>query len=121
MNRGFTLLEVLVALVVVVAAGAVVSQGFFAGARASSRAELETTAARLASQKMAELEIGESPLGQSDSGTFDEAAGFRYERTSEKDSIGLYKVAVTVYYADGGGEERSFALHRWMRERPSSP
>jgi len=100
-----------------VATGAVVAQGFFAGAQASSNAELETTAARLAEFKMAEIEIGEVALGQSTTGTFEDHKGFQYEVTSEKDSTGLYTVQITVWYA----EERSFTLHRLMRERPKRP
>ena len=118
-KRGFTLMEVLVSLVIVVAAIAVIAQGFSAGAQSATSARNETTAARLAGQKIAELETGEVSLTQGSSGTFDDDAGFRYEITSEADSTGIYKVAVSVYYSIGGGEERTVTLYRLMRARPT--
>lgn len=119
-RSGFTLMEVLVSLVIVVSAITVIAQGFSSGAQAAASARNESTAARLAGQKIAELETGEISLTQGTSGTFDDYAGFRYEIASEADSTGIYKVTVSVYYETGGGEERAVTLYRLMRARPTS-
>ncbi len=119
-SQGFTLMEVLVSLVIVVAAIAIIAQGFSAGAQSATSARNETTAARLAGRKMAELETGEISLTQGSSGSLEGYEEFRYEITSEADSTGIYKVAVSVYYAMGGGEERAVTLYRLMRARPTS-
>ena len=119
MNRGFTLLEVLVTLVIMGTVLAVVAQGFTWSGRATGEASQETTAAMLADQKMAELETGEASLLQGDSGEFEGFEGFSYEIETDADeeNEGLYEVTVTVTYTNGE-EDRSFVLRRLMRERP---
>lgn len=117
--RGFTLLEVIVSLVIVVAAVAVIAQGFSAGSQAAYFAEAETTATMLASEKMAQVETGEISLTTGDRGTFQDHEQFRYEVTVTSTTTGLYEVKVEVFYTDGF-EERSIALHRLMRERPKA-
>ena len=121
-STGFTLLEVLLALVIVVSGVAIVAQGFYGGARAASQARSETTAMMLAERKMGDLETGETSLTRSDSGTFSDAEGYKYQIAVEPDSsrAGLYKVTVTVTFGEGT-EERSVALNRLMRERPTPP
>jgi type II secretion system protein I len=120
-RSGFTLLEVLVSLVILAAALAVIAQGFSAGAQSSMVAKDETTAARLADKKMSEVETGEIPVNRGEQGTFPEPEGFRYEISTEAEATtGLYRITVTVYYPDGSGGERSVALHRLMRERPTA-
>lgn len=118
-ERGFTLLEVLISLVIVVAAVSVIAQGFSAGSQGAYFAEAETTATMLADLKMTEVETGEIALATGDQGTFPDREGFRYEVTVEADVTGLYRVKVEVFYSDGV-EERSIALHRLMRERPKA-
>ena len=119
MNRGFTLIEVLVTLVILGTVLAVVAQGFTMAGRATGNAAQESLAVMLADQKMTELETGETSLVQGDSGEFEEHEGFQYEIETEVDeeNEGLYEVSVTITYQDGG-EERSYALHRLIRERP---
>ncbi len=119
MNRGFTLLEVLVTLVILGTVLAVVAQGFTWGGRVTGEAAQETLAAMLADRVMTDLETGETSLVQGDSGDFEDHDGFRYEIETEADEEieGLYEVSVTVTY-DDGYEEHSFALHRLLRERP---
>jgi prepilin-type N-terminal cleavage/methylation domain-containing protein len=55
---GFTLIEVLVALVVVTAGLTIIAQGFLTGGRASVASQNESVAAMLAESKMAEVEAG---------------------------------------------------------------
>lgn len=119
MNRGFTLMEVLVTLVILGTVIAVVAQGFTWGGEMTGKAAQETLAAMLADRVMTDLETGETSLVQGDSGDFEDHDGFRYEIETEADVEieGLYEVSVTVTY-DDGYEERSFALHRLLRERP---
>lgn len=121
-SPGFTLLEVLLALVIMVAAIAVVAQGFTAGTRAATDAKSETVAGMLADLKMADLETGEASLTQGSSGTFADHDGYKYKIDVEADAAvsGLTKVTVTVSWGEGD-EERSVSLHRLMRERPKSP
>jgi len=120
-NRGFTLLEVLLALVIVVAAVTVIAQGFSAGTRAGTEAQSETKAVMLAERTIADLETGEASLTRGTSGKFDDDENFRYKVDVEADAAisGLTKVSVTVSWGEGT-EERSVALHRLMRERPKS-
>ena len=119
MNRGFTLLEVLVTLVILGTVLAIVAQGFTWSARTTGEAAQETLAAMLADLKMTELETSEASLVQGDSGEFEDHQGFRYEIETEADeeNEGLYEVSVTVSWKDGE-DDRSFVLHRLMRERP---
>ncbi len=119
MNRGFTLLEVLVTLVILGTVLAVVAQGFTWSGRATGEAAQETLAAMLADKIMTDLETGETSLVQGDSGDIEDHEGFQYEIETEADEEleGLYEVSVTISY-DHGEEERFFVLHRLMRERP---
>ena len=119
---GFTLLEVLLALVIVVAGVSVVAQGFSAGTRAAAQAKQETMAAMLAERTMADLETGEASLTSGTSGTFADNDAFGYKVELEPDSAisGRTKVTVTISWG-GEGEERSIALNRLMRERPTPP
>ena len=119
MNRGFTLLEVLVTLVILGTVLAVVAQGFTWGGRATGEAAQESLADMLADMKISELETGEVSLMQGDSGDFEEYENFRYEIETDADeeNEGLYSVSVSIFYKEGE-EERSYVLHRLIRERP---
>ena len=119
MNRGFTLLEVLVTLVILGTVLAVVAQGFTWSGRATGEAAQESLAVMLADMKISELETGEISLMQGDSGDFEEYENFRYEIETDADeeNEGLYSVSVSIFYKEGE-EERSYILHRLIRERP---
>jgi prepilin-type N-terminal cleavage/methylation domain-containing protein len=119
-RRGFTLVEVLVALVVAVAAMSLLSQGFSTGARASSASQHATRAALLGQRVITDLEIGELSLNQGHSGTFDDDPDFAYETTSETSEPGLTRVTVTVTW-DERNQERKYLLVRLMRDRPVTP
>jgi len=119
-RKGFTLIEVLVALVVTVAALTVVCQGFATGARASVAAQKTTRAALLAQRVLTDVETGVIPLGQSSAGTFEDEPEFLYETRSEPDLPGLTLLAVTVKW-DERGQPRAYVLTRLMRERTTTP
>lgn len=117
-EQGFTLVEVLVALVVTVAALTVLAQGFATGARASTGSQNATRAALLAQQVITDLETGELPLNQSQSGAFEHDPDYTYETRSETGDPGLTKITVTVAW-EQRGEARTYVLTRLMRERPT--
>jgi len=124
---GFTLIEVLVAMVVAVAAMAILAQGFSTGARASATSQNATRAAMLAQQVMTGLETGELILTQNNSGAFDDDPDFHYETTSTvydtpvngTTMTGLNNVTVTIKW-DEQGQERTYVLLRLMRDRPTA-
>ena len=119
MNRGFTLLEVLVTLVILGTVLAVVAQGFTYSGRVTGEAAQESLAVMLADLKMTELETGEVSLVQGDSGDFENHEGYRFEieTEAEEEYEGLYAVTVSVFYEEGE-EERFYVLYRYLRERP---
>jgi prepilin-type N-terminal cleavage/methylation domain-containing protein len=117
---GFTLIEVLVALVVAVAAMSLVSQGFTTGARASTASQFTTRAALLAQRVLADAEAGLLALGSSTSGKSEEDPDFAWELRSATVEPGLYEVVVTVAWEERS-QERTFVLHRLLRERPATP
>lgn len=120
-NRGFTLVEVIVALVIMAGAIAILAQGFLAGGAASINAQNETAAAHLASSKMAELEAGILPLNIGQTGSVEEREGWTWDIASEAQAspAGLYRIAVTIRWEESAGE-RAYRLVRFMRERPAA-
>jgi prepilin-type N-terminal cleavage/methylation domain-containing protein len=120
MRRGFTLIEVLVALVVAVAAMALLSQGFTTGARASTTAQFATRAAMLAQRVLTDFETGQLPLSSNQSGTFDDEPDFSYETTSATGSItGLTQLSIRIKWQERN-QDRSYELVRLMRDRSTS-
>jgi prepilin-type N-terminal cleavage/methylation domain-containing protein len=119
-RRGFTLIEVLVALVVTVAALTIVCQGFATGARASSSAQKVTRAALLAQRVLTDFETGELTPGQSHAGGFEDEPDFAYETRSEVDVTGLTLLRVSVTW-DERGQPRTYVLTRLFRERTAAP
>ncbi len=121
-DRGFTLIEVLVSLVVVATALTILSQGFLAGGRASATAQRVTVAAMLADSKMAECEAGIQAVNAAASGTFEpERPDYSWELQSETSTPQeLLQVTITVTWEERGAK-RSFALARLMKDRRNSP
>jgi prepilin-type N-terminal cleavage/methylation domain-containing protein len=119
---GFTLIEVLVALVVAVAAMALLSQGFSTGARASTSSQYTTRATILAQRVITDLETGYLPATSNQNGSFDDEPDFSYETLSETyDSpsgsltlTNLTKVTVTIHWMQHNVDQ-SFALVRLLR------
>lgn len=117
---GFTLVEVIVALVVAVAAMTIVSQGFTSGAQASTSARFSTRAALLARRVITDLETGERAPGQSASGSFEDEPDFRWELRSDQAEQGLYRMELTIRW-DERGHERVYTVVRLLRERTATP
>ncbi len=120
MRKGFTLIEVLVALVVVVAALTMISQGFMTGARASTGSQFVTRAALLSQRVMTDFETGQLPLTSNQSGKFDDEPDFSWESNSVTGSItGLTQLTITIKWQERN-QDRSFELVRLMKDRPST-
>jgi prepilin-type N-terminal cleavage/methylation domain-containing protein len=114
-QQGFTLIEVLVALVVAVAAMTLLSQGFSTGARASTTAQYATRAAILGQRVITDLETGAVSADGNQSGGFDDEPDFTYQTTSETGEVtGLNKLTVTVKWQERN-QDREYVLVRLLR------
>jgi prepilin-type N-terminal cleavage/methylation domain-containing protein len=112
---GFTLIEVLVAMVVAVAAMTLLAQGFTTGARASTTAQYATRAAILAQRVITDAETGFLSITSSQSGKFDDDPDFTYETTSETgDVTGITKLTVTILWQERNVDQ-TYVLVRLMR------
>ena len=119
-TRGFTLIEVLVALVVAVAALSLISQGFMTGARASSTSQNATRAALYAQRVLTDFETGALTAGSTQSGTFDDDPDFSYETQFAMGEVtGLTKITVTVKWKERN-DDRKYELVRLLRDRTST-
>lgn len=117
---GFTLVEVLVAMVVSVAAFSILAQGFTTGGHAASASQANTKAALLAQRTLVDLESGLLAPDQSTSGGFDDEPEFKWSTTSAAHDPGLRQITVTVTWTEQS-QERSFVLTRLLRERTRTP
>jgi prepilin-type N-terminal cleavage/methylation domain-containing protein len=114
-RQGFTLIEVLVALVVAVAAMTLLSQGFSTGARASTTAQFATRAAILGQRVITDLETGAVSPDGNQSGSFEDEPDFTYETTSETGEVtGLNKLTVRVKWKERN-LDREYVLVRLLR------
>jgi prepilin-type N-terminal cleavage/methylation domain-containing protein len=114
-QRGFTLIEVLVALVVAVAAMTLLAQGFSTGARASTTAQYATRAAILGQRVITDFEAGALSVDGNQSGSFEDEADFSYETASEAtDVTGLTKLTITVKWQERN-QDRQYVLVRLIR------
>ena len=114
-QQGFTLIEVLVALVVAVAAMTLLSQGFSTGARASTTAQFATRAAILGQRVITDLETGAVSSDGNQSGSFEDEPDFTYQTTSETGEVtGLNKLTVTVKWQERN-QDREYVLVRLLR------
>jgi prepilin-type N-terminal cleavage/methylation domain-containing protein len=114
-RNGFTLIEVLVAMVVAVAAMTLLAQGFTTGARASTTAQYATRAAILAQRVITDAETGFLSITSSQSGKFDDDPDFTYETTSETgDVTGITKLTVTILWQERNVDQ-TYVLVRLMR------
>ena len=117
---GFTLIEVLVALVVAVAAMTLLSQGFATGARASTSSQFSTRAAILAQRVLTDFETGQLSPSSSQTGQFDDEPDFSYETRSETGEVpGLVKLAITIKWQERN-QDRTYVLTRLLRERTTT-
>jgi len=130
-DQGFTLIEVLVAMVVTVAAVAILAQGFSSGARASLVSEKTMRAALLAQRVITDFELGVLDLSSNQGGTFDDEPDFTYQTRSDvpvpsgttTDGIiyttGLTQLTVDINW-DDRGRVRSYSVTRLMLARPAT-
>ena len=130
-SRGFTLIEVLVAMVVTVAAVAILAQGFSTGAHASVLAEKDMKASLLGQRLITAFELGILDMTTNQAGTFDDDPDFSYETTSDVPTqigttttgidytTGLTLLTVTIKW-DDRGKPRTYVMTRLMLSRPSS-
>ena len=113
-------MEVLVALVVAVAALTLLSQGFMTGARASTSSQFSTRAALLAQRVLTDFETGQLSLSSSQNGRFDDEPDFSFESKSDTGEVtGLVKLTITVKWQERN-QDRTFVLTRLMRERTTT-
>jgi prepilin-type N-terminal cleavage/methylation domain-containing protein len=119
-RSGFTLIEVLVAMVVAVAAFSVIAQGFTTGGHAAAASQASTQAVVLAQRVLADLEAGAIAADQSTSGDFSDAPDYKYSTSSAADEPGLRHVTVKVTWTEQA-QERTYVLTRLLRERTRTP
>jgi len=119
---GFTLIEVLVALVVTVSALAIIAQGLTTGGRSSIVSQNATRAALIAERVITGLETGEIDLTASTSSSFDDEPDFSYEVLSFQDPLvtGLDDVTVTIHWTERG-EPRTYVVMRIMKDPTATP
>ena len=118
-RAGFTLAEVLVAMVVLSSGLLIISQGFLTGGTASVRAQQLTIASNLADAKMAEIEAGIVPFTAGANGTFELEGEPDYSWTLTPESTattGLTKLTLTVKWKERN-EDCTFDLVRLITER----
>ena len=119
-RSGFTLIEVLVAMVVAVAAFSILAQGFATGGRAATASQWGTKAAMLSQQVMSDLEAGVLAADKSTSGSFPEDADYTYTTSSAADEPGLRLITVTIKWKEQE-QDRTYVLTRLFRERTRTP
>ena len=122
-ERGFTLLEVLVAAAIAALALAVLFQGAAGGVRTARVADHVQEAVSRARSRLAVMEHGPAPLLGDQSG--DDGGGFRWR--SHVTQVGasggavLYDLAIAVSWTADGGE-REVTLHgRRVAATPPEP
>ena len=105
-QRGFTLLEIIVALTIAAIALPALLQAFSQGTKNQSLIENRTTALYLLKLKMGEIEmLGEIEAGSED-GEFGSNSRFQWTSDiTESDIEGLYEVIVTVSWQERGRDE----------------
>ena len=116
-QRGFTLLEIVVALTIAAIALPVLLQAFSEGTKNQSLIENRTTALYLLKLRMSEIEmLGEIEVGSED-GEFGTDSRFQWTSDiAESDTEGLYEVTVVVNWQERG-RERSVELTTYLADR----
>jgi general secretion pathway protein I len=116
-NDGFTLIEVLIAMVMVVVGMVLLSQAFSAGLRAVSVADRSSQAQLLAEQKISELEVLSFSSLQTDSGDFgDDYPDYTWQtEVSSTDLDNMKKVILTVSWTHEN-TARSIVITRYFTD-----
>lgn len=104
-NSGFTLVEVILALVIVGASVSILSHGIINSGRTEFEAKEYTQAAMLASVKMAEIEAGIQPINQTSEGVFNDQTHFKWKITpSATESDKVTRVDLVISFTLSGKE-----------------
>lgn len=121
-DSGYTLVEVLLALVICASVLVIAAQGFSIGATAASGASKLSRAVMLAEMVVAEYETGERSLTASGEGDFSpDWPEFSWASTIETTTIeGLSQLTVTVAWKEGT-RDQTYSLVRLMAPREESP
>jgi general secretion pathway protein I len=116
-KKGFTLLEVVVALTIAAIAFPTLLQAFSNGAKQQSLIENRITAVFLLRLRMAEIEMeGYSSLASGE-GEFTADSRFKWAcEVSDTDTEGLKEVTVTVTWQERG-KDQSISLTTYMADR----
>ena len=120
-RSGLTLLEVLIALSIFVAAFAAISQLFTLGSRAAIQASLETQAVLRCESKLAEVVAGIESLEAADGTAFEDDPRWVWslvvDAPPDSAPAELMQVTVTVAFVPGDeNEEMEFSLVRFLRD-----
>ena len=106
-ERGFTLLEVVVALTVAAISLPVLLQSFSEGTKKQAAIENKTTAMYLLRLRMSEIEMQDVLETGTDSGEFGTNSRFAWEsEIAETDEDGLYSITVTVSWRERGHDKK---------------
>lgn len=119
-SAGFTLLEVLLAVVIFVGSAAVLSRLVLIGMESAEYANIQAQAWNIAESRLEELNAG--VLSVSSGGTFslEEDPQWQYTVQSEStDTNGLYRVTVEVRKLSGKGTGYSLRLLRYYFDESS--
>ena len=115
-QRGFTLLEIVVALTIAAIALPVLLRAFSEGTKKHSLIENRTTALYLLKLRMSEIEmLGDIEMG-SEEDTFGDSRFAWASEVEETEIEGLYAVTVTVNWQERG-RERTVELTTYIADR----
>lgn len=116
-QRGFTLLETIVALTMAAITLPALLQTFSRGTKAHSLIENKTTAFYLLRLRMAEIEMLEELEPGSEEGEFGTDSRFTWTSdVAETDTEGLYEIIVTVIWEERG-RERNIELATYIADK----
>jgi general secretion pathway protein I len=116
-QRGFTLLEIVVALTIAAIALPVLLRSFSEGTKRQSLIENKTTALYLLKLRMSEVEmLGDLQVG-SEEGEFGSNSRFSWATDiAESDTDGLYEVTVAVSWQERG-QQKTVELITYMADK----
>lgn len=115
---GLSLLEVLIALSIFVAALVGLGQLTTQGRDLAREAQLQTEAAQLCQTKLAEIYAGAALLTAQHDMSFEDAPGWRWDLECEPDTNvpNLWRVEVTVRRPPVSGRPLEVTLNQWLLE-----
>lgn len=116
-NRGFTLLEVMVALAIIVIALVALLTTQSTSIKIMTRSTLMTKAYLLAEKKLAALELAGYDVIEDDDGSFEENPELRWEqRVAQADLEGLKEVRIHILSGNPERERKEAAFTTFISE-----